>query len=211
MFRNLFKPDSALMITMTQITDCIFLSLFWVVGCIPMATAGASFAALYDSVYRTYRKGEKHSWQRFWQVFRTNWRCGIMPTVVVIALFALLFSGLVRIWNAAVAQQISFGLFSAAALLGVVLLGMISLIFPVMSRFETNFGGLIKNSFLLGFVNMPRTMGLGILNALTIFLCVWYVFPLFFLPALSALLGSLLIEPMFRPYMPEDPEKEAAE
>ena len=210
MFRNLFKPDSALMITMTQITDCIFLSLFWIVGCIPMATTGASFAALYDSVYRTYRKGEKHSWQRFFHVFRSNWRSGIMPTVVVIALFALLFSGLVRIWNAAVAQQISFGIFSAAALLGVVLLGMISLIFPVMSRFETGFGGLIKNSFLLGFVNMPRTMALGVLNAVTIFLCVLYIFPLFFLPALSALLGSLLIEPMFKPFMPEDPAEEAA-
>ena len=133
-----------------------------------------------------------------------------MPTVVVIALFALLFSGLVRIWNAAVAQQISFGIFSAAALLGVVLLGMISLIFPVMSRFETGFGGLIKNSFLLGFVNMPRTMALGVLNAVTIFLCVLYIFPLFFLPALAALIGSLFIEPMFKPYMPEDPAEEAA-
>ena len=91
MFRNLFRPDSALMITMSQITDCIFLSLFWLLGCFPIATTGASFAALYDSVYRTYRKGEKHSWQRFFHVFRTNWRSGIMPTVVVIALFALLW------------------------------------------------------------------------------------------------------------------------
>ena len=49
MFRNLLRPDSPLMITMNQITDCIFLSLFWLVGCIPVVTAGASFAALYES------------------------------------------------------------------------------------------------------------------------------------------------------------------
>ena len=210
MFRNLLRPDSALMITMTNITDCIFLSLFWLLGCFPITTTGASFAALYDSVYRTYRKGEKHSWQRFFHVFRTNWRSGIMPTTFVIAVFALEFSGLIRLWNAAATQQMSFGIFSAAALLGVVLLGMISLVFPVISRFETGFGGLIKNSFLLGFVNMPRTMALGVLNAVTMFLCVRYIFPLFFLPALSALLGSLLIEPMFKPFMPEDPAEEAA-
>ena len=54
---------------------------------------------------------------------------------------------------------------------------------------------------LRGILNLPKTVGLGILNALTIFLCVRFVIPLFFLPALSALLGSLLIEPMFKPYM----------
>ena len=46
MFRNLFNPDSALMITMTQITDCIFLSLFWFLSCIPLVTAGAATAAM---------------------------------------------------------------------------------------------------------------------------------------------------------------------
>ena len=65
MFRNILRPDSALMITMNQITDCIFLSLFWILGCIPVITVGVSTAALYDSVYHTFRKGEKNSWQRF--------------------------------------------------------------------------------------------------------------------------------------------------
>ena len=40
MFRNLFKPDSPLMITMSRITDCIFLSLFWLLCCIPVVTVG---------------------------------------------------------------------------------------------------------------------------------------------------------------------------
>jgi len=31
-----------------------------------------------------------------------------------------------------------------------------------------------------------------------------FVVPLFFLPSLSALLGSLLIEPMFRPFLPTE-------
>ena len=64
MFRKFLNPDNALMITMTQITDCIFLSIFWLLGCIPVVTMGASFAALYDSTYRAFRKGERHSWGR---------------------------------------------------------------------------------------------------------------------------------------------------
>ena len=65
MFRKFLNPDNALMITMTQITDCIFLSIFWLLGCIPVVTAGASFAALYDATFRAFRQGEKNSWQRF--------------------------------------------------------------------------------------------------------------------------------------------------
>ena len=65
----------------------------------------------------------------------------------------------------------------------------------------------MKNTILLGFANLPRTLLLGILNAAAIFLCARYVFPLFFLPSLAALIGSLLIEPMFKPFM--NPEETA--
>jgi len=211
MFRSLFKPDSALMITMSQITDCIFLSLFWLLGCFPVVTAGASFAALYDASFRTYRRGEKHAWQRFAHVFRTNWKAGILPTVAVAGAFAALLSGLIRLWNAAVAQRVSVALFSGVAFLGMAALGILSLVFPVLSRFENNFAGLLKNAALLGLVNLPRTLALGILNAATIYLCARFVFPLFFLPALAALLGSLFIEPMFKPFMHEESSEEAAE
>lgn len=85
MFRKLFRPDSPLMVVMTQITDCIFLSLFFIMGCLPVVTVGASFAALYDAAYRGFRQGEKHTWQRFLEVFRNNWRAGILPTLVSIS------------------------------------------------------------------------------------------------------------------------------
>ena len=207
MFRNLLRPDSPLMITMNNITDCIFLSLFWILGCFPVVTLGASFAALYDASYRGMRKGEKHSWQRFFHVFRTNWKAGILPTVAVLAIFSGAVFLLIKIWNAAVAQQISFMLFAAGAFLSMLILGTVSLAFPILSRFENSFLSLMRNTILLGFVNLPRTLLLGILNAAAIFLCARYVFPLFFLPSLAALIGSLLIEPMFKPFM--NPEETA--
>ena len=207
MFRNLLRPDSPLMITMNNITDCIFLSLFWILGCFPVVTLGASFAALYDASYRGMRKGEKHAWQRFFHVFRTNWKAGILPTVAVLAVFSGAVFLLIKIWNAAVAQQISFVLFAAGAFLGMLILGTVSLAFPILSRFENSFLSLMRNTILLGFANLPRTLLLGILNAAAIFLCARYVFPLFFLPSLAALIGSLLIEPMFKPFM--NPEETA--
>ena len=50
-------------------------------------------------------------------------------------------------------------------------------------------------------MNLPRTLALGFLNACTAFLCIRWVYPLFFLPAVSALISTTLLEPMFKPYM----------
>ncbi len=201
MFRNLLNPESPLMLTMTQVTDCIFLSLFWLLGCFPVVTAGASFAALYDASFRAFRQGEKHAWQRFWEVFRRNFRPSLVPNIAVLAAAALDGWVLIQIWNAAVAQQVSFGVFSGTALVGVLVLGILSVVFPMLSRFENSTGTLLKNALFLSMANLPRTLALGILNAAAILLCLRFVFPLFFLPSLAALLGSLLLEPMFKPYM----------
>lgn len=201
MFRNLFRPDSPLMVTMTQITDCVFLSLFWILGCVPGITAGASCAALYDSVYRGFRQGDRHPWQRFLHTFRGSWKSGMLPTAVFLVLSAGLVRGVIAVWNAAVYGMASWAFFAAVAFLGVTALGILSVVFPVLSRFENSFLGLMKNTLLLALANLPRTIALGMLNACAGLLCLRYVYPLFFLPALAALISTALLEPMFRPYL----------
>ena len=207
MFQKIFNPDNALMITLAQIGDCIFLSMFWLLCSFPLVTLGASTAALYDSAVRAFRKGDKHSWIRYIQVFKAHIKVGVLPSVVFFGVFCLGGWLLIQIWNAAVAGAVSFMVFSGAAFLGVFVLGVLSILFPLLSRFENSFDNLIRNTVLLGLANLPRTLALGLLNACTILLCLWYIFPLFFLPALSALLGSLFLEPMFRPYMPKEEKK----
>ena len=204
MFRNLLKPDSALMITMTRITDCIFLSLFWLLCSIPVITAGASFAALYDASYRALRKNEQNSWQRFFHVFKENWKAGILPTIVFLLACWGLMKAVIGLWNLAVAGTMSWMLFSALAFVGVVLLGILSVLFPMLSRFENSLGTLLKNTVFLSLANLPRTALLGIINAAALFLCARLVVPLFFLPSLAALFGSFAIEPMFKPYMNDE-------
>ena len=203
MFRKFLNPDNALMITVTQITDCIFLSMFWLLGCLPVVTVGASFAALYDATFRGFRQGDKHCWGRFWQVYRENWKAGILPTAVFLAVLTLVTKALVALWNAAVAGGVSWMLFSGLAFVGVLVLGMVSVLFPMLSRFENPFLGLLKNTVFLAMANLPRTIALGILNAAAGLACAFFVLPLFFLPSLAALIGSVLIEPMFKPYLPK--------
>lgn len=203
MFRNIFNPDSPLMITMAQITDCIFLSLLWLLCCFPVVTLGASCAALYDSVYRAYRQGEKNSWGRFFKVFKDSLKQSLLPTALFLILFALIVKGIISIWNAAVLSGLSWAIFAAIALVCVLALGVLGLMFPVLSRFENSFFGLVKNTVFLALAKLPSALMLGLLYALGILLCLRFVFPLFFLPALITLITTVPIERMFRPYMGE--------
>ena len=206
MFRGIFHPDSALMITVSQITDCIFLSLFWLLGCFPVVTAGASTAALYDAVWRGFRRGDKHPWHRFAHSFRQNLLPGLLPTLIFLAGAAGLLRLGIFLWNQAVYGNLSWAVFSGGAFVLLLVVGMGSLVFPMLSRFENTTAQLFGNAFRLGFVHLPLTLGLGLLNGLTIFLCVRWIFPLFFLPALSSLVSTLFIEPMLKPYMPAESE-----
>ena len=209
MFRKLFNPDNPLMIVMSQISDCVFLSLFWVVGCFPVVTVGASTAALYDATFRAFRKGEKNSWLRFFHVFRAHMKVALLPTLTLLAVFCALGYGLIQLWNGAVAGTVRWEMFSAGAFLGMIAFGVLSVMCPLLSRFETDYLTLLKNTVLLALAHLPRTVALGMLNTVVMFLCVQYVFPLFFLPSLAALIGSLFLEPMFKPYMPAETEDES--
>ena len=213
MFRNLFGHDSPLMLTMSKITDVIFLSIFWVICSIPVITLGASTAALYDATYRVFRQGERNGWQRFFAVFKSNWKGGIVPSIVFAVVFALAAKGTIALWNGAVGAALSWTAFAAGAFVAVVVLGILSVMFPMMSRFDNGLGALLRNTLLLGLAHLPRTVGLGIVNAAALLLCLKTVLPLFVVPALVALLSTVFLEPMFRPYMAdnENEEENAAE
>ncbi len=204
MFRNLLNPDNGLMITLSQIADCIFLSLLWVLGCFFVVTAGTSCSALYDATYHCFRGGDSNSVKRFLATFRRDFKASLIPNVLFLAALWFGGKGMIAVWNAAVYGQISWAVFAAAAIMGVAAVGILSVMFPMLSRFDNPLGALLKNTLVLSVANMPRTMALGVLNVLSAWLCLQFIFPIFFLPALSTLISTLLLEPMFKPYMSAD-------
>ena len=152
----------------------------------------------------SFRQKERHSWSRFSEVFRTNWKAGIIPSILFLLCFAALLKGMIALWNGAVAGTVSWLLFSGAAFIAVVIVGILSVLFPMLSRFENSLGALLKNTVMLSLSHLPRAIALGVINSVSLFLCVRLVVPLFFLPGLAALISSLFIEPMFKPYMGEE-------
>lgn len=204
MFRNILNPENPLMITLNQLTDVIFLSLFWLICSFPLVTAGAATAALYDAVYRTFRKGEKNGWLRYFRSFRNNLKGSFLITVIFLGIFFALGRGMILAWNNAVYGNISWMLFAGIAFVLFTLLGILSILFPMHSRFDNTPAALLGNTFRLGLAKLPFSLGLAAVNAVCVLCCILYIFPVFFLPALSSLISTLFLEPMFRPFMPDE-------
>ena len=209
MFRNLFGPNSGLMIFMTHLTDLIFLSVFWLLCCFPVVTIGPACAALYDAAVRTFRRGEEKPWTRFWHSFRQNVKVGIPATIVWGAATAALGYGMIQVWNGFAGGTVSQMVFAAVFFLGFLAMGILSVMFPLLSRFETTLGQLISNTLRLGIANLPRTLGLAAVTAGSAVLCVRFVWPLFILPCCGAWLASFCVEPMLKPFMPQPETQEA--
>ena len=204
MFRNFLNPDNALMVTMSQITDCILLSLMWLLGCFPLVTVGVSGAALYDSVRQCLRGTERNPLSRFLKSFRRDLKTGLIPGLLYLAALWLGVRAMIALWNSAVAGSCSWMVFAGCAFVAAIMLGILSVLFPLLSRFENPLGALLRNTVMLALANMPRTVALGVLNAVSGWLCVRFIFPLFFLPALACLISTYLLEPMFKPYLTEN-------
>ena len=204
MFRNILSPDNPVMITMNQITDCIFLSLFFLLCSLPVFTIGASCAALYDAVYRCFRCHEPKCWRRFFTTFLRDLKMSLIPNVIFVAVLFFGSKGLIALWNNAVYGNISWAIFSGGAFVGLLTVGILSVLFPLLSRFDNPLPRLLANTLALAMANLPRTLLLGLLNTITALLSIRWVYPLFFLPAVSTLIATLLLEPMFKPYMTEN-------
>lgn len=203
MFRSIFNPENDFWVVVGWITDVLFLSIFWLLGCAPVVTIGASTAALYDAAYRIFRRKEKRGWIRFWQTYIRNLKSSILPNILYLALLLGVGSVLINLWNSAVAGG-SWLLFAAAAVIGLVVFGALCLVFPVLSRFESGALQLLGNSFRLAMANLPRTVAIAVICGAAGWLCLRFILPLVIAPALAAVLVSFFIEPILKPYLPED-------
>lgn len=151
---------------------------------------------------RYLRKGRLGGYVRFWESLKANFKVGCPAGLVVVALGY----GLVKLHGALFAAAAAEGgamlvLYVAYWVCFVVICGIVGYIFPVLSRFTFGVGGLLVTSVKLAFAHPLTTLGLGIVTAGCVLLCVIYWSPALVLPYVWAWLASLLLERVFKPFM----------
>ena len=201
MARNFFDPESFAWKPFGHIADLVLLSMLWFLCALPVFTLGASATALYDAVAHGFRFKEPEVFSRFFRTFKNEFALSTFAFLLLGAVWAACFFALRLFINAAAPSSASF----VAAVAGLFLLllptGLLCWVFPLLSRFGFDRKGLLTASVKLALAHLPSTLVMAFSAVGAVWLCLRFVVPLFFLPALLCLFHSLFLERVFQEYM----------
>lgn len=185
-----------------KLCDLMIVSILWLLGCLPVITAGASFAALYDAASRSIRQDWSAVSKRFVRSFKRNWKASIpLFFGCALAIFLLLFGyGFAR-------ERVPGlpGLFLQMLYLFCALLAIAAANYAIaaLSRFDMPLSWIVKLALYLTFRRLPRTLLLILLFLGAYFLLMLNMLLLIIVPGVYALLASMLIDPALDQHMPE--------
>lgn len=206
---GIFDYDGFLMQFLNKITNCVFLSLLWLVFSLPLITIGASTTALYYTVNKVIRNDRSHVWQEFWSSFKSNFKQSTLSWILLVVLYVLWavdFYYTYALYLTGVVPKAVLIVF----LVFVVLLTMWGLyLFPYIARFTNSIKEILVSSGMMFIQNILWSVVLLVIFLLTVVIFLSVPMLIVILPVGYMMLQNFILERIFKKYMSaEDLEAE---
>lgn len=198
----MFNPEAFFWRWCSRLLDLMVLSVFWFFASLPIVSIGAASTALYDAAVHGLCRGEAGAYRRFWRTLAAEFKNALPATLLFGALLAAVWVGYNLMGFLMASQPAAQAGLAAYAVLGLFLMGYLSWLFALLSRYELGFGALCRTAWQFTIVHLPRTAALALSLAASAWLCLQFIVPLFFIPCMQALLAARLIEPAFEKHTP---------
>ena len=210
--KNLFNYENGVMSAISSIADSLILGILWVFCSLPVFTVGASCAAFYYAYNKCIRQKTDYIWRSFFSGFKRNFKQATQIWLIVLCLVFIIIMDfhLLRFMENTAVLALIIQIILITAVLYIIIWALY--LFPYISRFEGSNKTVMKNCALIAVANIPQSLLLLIVFAITalIFLCLPMLNLLF--PSLYMFCANRLLEKIFRKYMPpEDLDGQTAE
>ena len=212
------QMDSPFMRFLSTLADLMLLNILTILCCIPVITAGASFAAMHYVLTKMVRNEEGYIVKGFFKAFKQNLVQGIFLGIGLIAVAAALYADLFLILSDGGQATGVMRILLAVAAIVIYLIALY--IFPVLSRYHNTIRGILKTSFSMAVIGLfsLRTVFNGVLF-LAPFLVLWFVgldsvpFLAVFCFSLPGYLRAMLYNGLFKQFeaSPEEAAEQAEE
>lgn len=196
-----FNWDNIVFQMLGKLVDCVWVSILWLLCCLPVFTIGVSTTALYYTVHKSIRGNRGYTTQTFFEAFKDNFKAATLPYLIWLAVLVVL------VCDAYVTYQVlktgsamgAFFYFFVIMIAVVFMWG--AFLFPYIARFENTIKQTIKNAFLLMVRHLPWALLLFVI--LLVSALAAYIMPILILavPAAAAIVFDLILERLFRRYM----------
>lgn len=201
---NFFNMDNPFFTALSKICDMLFLSVVFIILCIPVVTIGPASTAMYYATVKVIRRERGYLFREFFKSFRTNFKRGAIVGILVTLAFFILSFDLSYAWGAVTPDSnkgsLLLGVFVAISFL---VLSFSIYVFPILSRFDMTVRQLIKAASFMSMRHLPSTLIMLVVTVASVIGIIFIPILVFIIPALSVFINSFLMERVFKKYMPE--------
>lgn len=159
--RELFNVDSPFMQTLNKIADLIIINVITVTLCILVIPGGAALTAMHFCLLQLVRGHESYILKTYFRVFARNFKAATVIWFLVLAIAVVLGSGFYIALNL---PGLSLALPIVYGIIILIAYAILQWIFPLLSRFDNTIRGTLKNAAILALSQMPRTVGMMLMN-----------------------------------------------
>lgn len=157
--KNLFDINNPVIQMLSRMADMMFVNILFVLCCLPVITAGASYAAAVKMIRGIYHDEYSGVAKGFFSAFKQNFKQATASWLL--ALFMLLSLGcsyvLIKIYFTGTMHTV---LLVGLCVLAVLYLGILAYLFPLLTRFQNTMREHITNALILSVIKLPRTLGM---------------------------------------------------
>ncbi len=201
---DIFNYDNKLMQGLDKFFNVCYLSIVWLLACIPIITIGAANTALYYTANKVLKHNRGYVWKDFWGAFRANFKQSTIVWLVTLGLALLMCFDTYVMWKFAAA---GYGIGKIYIFFTIVLAFVIMwavYVFPYIGRFANTTKAIMKNALLLAFAHLPKTLLVFAMFVGCADLLYLFGFLIVLLPGLYMWIKSYIMEGIFRKYMSEE-------
>lgn len=201
---KLFNLDSGIMRGLTKITDCICLSVMFVISCIPIVTIGAAASALYYTVYKVLKNDRGYIFREYVSAFKNNFK-QTTPVWLLVLVLATVLGLDIYVMNGYAQAGSRLGVLGIFFLVAAAfLLAWALYLFAYMARFENTRKQSMKNAFFMELIHLPWTLLLIVLAVGAFFLIYLIPIAVLIVPGFFVWMESSILDKIFWKYMTEE-------
>lgn len=198
----MFKLDSPLVNFLNKVADIMILGIVFMIACIPVITAGASFTAAYYMGFKMVKNEETYIIKGFFKAFKENFKQATILWIFVLIIAAVMIAD----YRIILYSGLAFASWIRIAMVSVTLIAALGavFVFPLQARFQNTVKHTFKNAFLMALSHLPSAFLLIIIYAVP-YLILWLVpqlFPVVFLLGFGGIFyfKSFVLLRVFRKY-----------
>lgn len=204
-----FNVDNGFFSFLSKVCDVLFISVVFVLLCIPVITIGPASTALYYATVKVIRRERGYLFREFFKSFKLNFKRAAIVGVVLTIIYVILTVDIIASWTSlngtSASSSILFGVYIAIT---VIVSGFATYVFPVLSRFELTVKQLVKTVFFISMRHLPSTICMLIVTAAGVAGCLFFPILIFIMPGTVTFVNSFLMERILKKYMPKSENSE---